>query len=99
MPTLTLSKKARLGQSSGLVAYPRDGAVNYLRTVADSRQSKVVGFRYEEVGLFQVSSIANGVQSTPGFGILNCEINRSLTCPKLNVNTHFFSNVTKKPIE
>ena len=72
-------------------------ATYFPRSAVDSRQGKDVVYGSEEVGsTSQAGSIANGSQSTPGYGILKCKSKIYLTCPKLNVNPNFLSNVTQK---
>ena len=84
-----------MGQSSGLVASPRDFTIYCLRMVVDNRQGKVVVLGFEEVGSpSQAGSIDSGSQSSPGYGILKCKNKRCLTCLKLNINTNFLSTVT-----
>ena len=65
------SKKAGLGQPSNLVTYLMDDATYCLTRVDESWQGKTVVFGSEEVrNLSLIGSIADGSQSTLGYGIL-----------------------------
>ena len=82
MPMLTGSKKARLRQPPGPVAYPRDGAANFLRSVVKSWQGKAVVLGSEEVRRpYYAVSGTNGIQST---GLISWIVKTKGVLPVLN---------------
>ena len=83
----------RLGQPLDLVAFPNNGPTYHPRSIVEL----AVVFGSQEVGCpSQADSVANGSQSSPGNGISRYKNKRSFTCPKLNTNTSFLSNITRE---